>query len=159
MRTAKVAPAANQAMTLSLTVATDSVTATEAAGTVSLQSDILDEQPIDEGTEADAKRVQARATDALKSLRVQFDAYKPKLAGASVTQVSGEIAAIEAQMKLGSTTLGSGHFDEAMGDYSEALNRATRLGVLLAVQARVQQNIISPILEKALEVDIPPTNL
>ena len=56
-------------------------------------------------------------------------------------------------MELGSTTLATGHFTEAQNDYAEALRRAVKIDVLLRAQTRLQQNIISPILERNVQVD------
>lgn len=149
MRSAKVAPAANQ--TMMLMVASDSATGTQASGTVSLENDMIEEAP--RGDERAALRTKARTEEAFANARELFDDTKDTLAASAITQVSGELAEIEAQMELGSTTLGSSHFDEAAGDYTEALERITKLTVLLRVQAKVGQNIITPILEKNVEID------
>lgn len=153
LRAAKGAPAAAETMTLM--VASDTATGSEATGTLSLEGDMIEERSldIDMGNEQAALRAQARAHETFAQLRALFEDSKADLSAAAVTQVSGELAAIEVQMELGSTTLMSGHFDEAQGDYAEALARATKLYVLLKAQARIEQNIISPILEQNVQVD------
>lgn len=153
LRTAKGAPAAAETMTLM--VASDTATGSEATGTLSLEGDMIEERSldIDMGNEQAALRAQARARETFARLRALFEDSKADLSAAAVTQVSGELVAIEVQMELGSTTLMSGHFDEAQGDYAEALARATKLYVLLKAQARIEQNIISPILEQNVHVD------
>lgn len=150
LRAAKAAPAASQSMMM---VASDTATATEASHTLSLESDSVDERPA--GNEHAALRAQERATEAFAATRELFENSKDDLSGAVITQVSGEFASIQTQMDLGSTTLASGHFDEAAADYAEALSRMTRLGVLLKAQARLDVNIITPILEGPMEVDAP----
>ena len=153
MRAAKAAPEP-QAMTMSLAadVASDTATATEAGGAV-LEADTAAQQPIDEGSERDAARAQARAQEAFVGVRAQFDHNKDKYAASAITQVSGELAGIGELMELGSTTLATGHYAEAEGDYAQALERLTKLEVLLRVQARLKQNIITPILEQNIEID------
>lgn len=152
MRNAKIAPAAEtMSMTMAIDVASDTATSADAAGTVSLEGDMIDQAP--HGDEQAALRTQARAQEAVASARATFDANKNDLSAAIVTQVSGEFAKIDELMELGSTTLATGHYAETEGDYTEALRRATKLGVLLKVQARIEQNIITPILEQNVEVD------
>ncbi len=150
LRTAKVAPVAN---TMMLMVASDTATGSEATGTLSLENDMIDTRS--SGDEQAALRAQARANETFAAIRKVFEDNKEDLSAAVITQVSGEFAAIQAQMELGSTTLNSGHFDEAQADYTEALSRTTRLGVLLKAQARLDVNIITPILEGPMEVDAP----
>ena len=152
MRSAKVAEP--EATSMMLTVATDSATSAadiKAAGTISLGGEMMER--VNEGGEVDAKRAQARAIEAFKSLREQFDDTKDKYAASAVTQVSGRLADIENLMELGSTTFDTGHYAEAENDYTDALESITKLSVLLRVQARLPQNIITPILEQNMEIE------
>ncbi len=154
LRTAKVAPApSNDAMTMSLMVATNtgSEAAPQASGTVSLESDMIEDAPVDEAQAQAAMRLKVSAQEQVAAARAQFKESKSKLAGSSVTQVSGEFASIEQLMELGSTTLATKHYAEAQSDFTEALKRAIKLHVLLGAQANFSQNVITPILQKALE--------
>lgn len=158
MRSAKLAePEATQAMTMSLAADTASNTATTAdaqvATTMSLESDIIEPAVVDENAQANAVRMQARAAEAFKNLRAQFESNKAKFAGSAITQVSGNLTEIEDLMELGSTTLATGHFAEAENDYTNALERITKLSVLLRVQTKLQQNIITPILEQNANIE------
>jgi len=151
-RAAKTAPVQDQTMTMSmsLSVATDTASSSEATGIVMLEADMtIVDTPANEAQAQAALRLQMRALEQVAAARAQFNDNKDDLPGSAVTQVSGEFAAIDQLMDLGSTTLATGHFAEAQGDYAEALRRATKIDVLLRAQTRLQQNIISPILEKA----------
>ena len=159
---AKSAPAANQATSMMLMIADDTATGSETTGTVSLEGDTVDLPPATTGDEQAALRAQARAEEALKRVRDLFKDNKRNLTDVMITGVSGEFAAIETQMDLGSTTLMSGHFDEAQNDYTDALRRATKLSVLLRAQASIKMDIITPVLddlpqvgEQRLDIDIP----
>lgn len=156
MRVAKApAPASAQTMTMSLSVASDTAASAEAeaAGAVSLEADVVERASLRAQDEGAAQRLKARAERALVEAREQFEDSKAELAGSAITQVSGEFAAIEQLVELGSTTFATRHYAEARGDFTEALKRAIKLQVLLGVQSKLQQNIISPILEKTLETD------
>lgn len=166
LRSSKAAPAPasveNQAttMVMSLNIASDAATSSEATGTVtvSLEDDMIEDVP-DPAQETEAAQLRVRAIAQVAAARERFEDGKAKLAAGTITQVSGEFAAIEQLMDLASTTLATGHYGEAQNDYAAALRRATKIDVLLKAQFNFKQNIISPILEKVLEVDIPPTNL
>ena len=147
MVAAKSAPVANQTSNMMLMVADDTATGSEATGTMSLEGDTVDTPPGTTGDQQAALRAQAGAKEALERARELFKNSKANLTSAMITQVSGEFAAIETQMDLGSTTLMTGHFDEAQDDYTQALRRATRLAVILKAQASIKINIISPILD------------
>lgn len=175
MRSAKsAAPAPNETATMSLMVATDTATDTaadtatgtatdtvansatsEASGTVtvSLENDMIEDVLVDDAQAEAALRMQRRAQEQVATARAEFNESKKKLAGSSVTQVSGEFASIEKLMALGSTTLATKHYAEAQSDFTEALKRAIKLHVLLSAQANFKQNVITPILQKALEGD------
>lgn len=153
MRAKTVEP---QAMTMSLVVANDTATTADAGGgtaSVSLENDMIDEAPADNGSEDDATHAQLRAARALAGVREQLEDNKAKYADSAIMQVSGELAEIDELMELGSTTLATGHFAEAEGDYTQALERLTKLNVLLRVQTKLKQNIITPILEQDIEKD------
>ena len=158
MRAAKTAPASTEptAMSMSLSVASDTATSAQATATVAPEADMAigDEQGEEERErEQSAIRIRIRAIEQVAAARAQFDDNKDDLPGSAITQVSGEFAAIEQLMELGSTTLATGHFTEAQNDYAEALRRAVKIDVLLRAQTRLQQNIISPILERNVQVD------
>lgn len=163
MRAAKTAPIQNEVMTMSLSVATDTVdnaaTSAEATGTVSLESDMIEDVVADEVQARAAARLHERVLHQLAAARTEFDKNKATLPGSAVTQVSGELVAIEQLVELGSTTLATHHYEEAQSDLAEALKRATKIEVLLRAQSNFTQNIISPILEKALEVRRLPLGL
>ncbi len=167
MRSAKTVPAPTEqatTMAMSLSVATDTASSSEATGTVMLEADMtIVDTPANEAQAQAALRLQMRALEQVAAARAQFNDNKDDLPGSAVTQVSGEFAAIEQLMELGSTTLATGHFAEAQGDYAEALRRATKIDVLLRAQTRLKQNIITPILHNATgeesAFEILPTGL
>lgn len=158
MRAAKApAPAEATTMAMSLGVSGDTHSTSsgqEATGTVMLEADMMiDDESDEEVREQAAIRLRMRAIAQVATAREEFDENKDDLPGSAITQVSGELAAIDQLMMLGSTTLGTGHFTEAQGDYAEALRRATKIDVLLRAQSKLKQNIITPILQNATGVE------
>ncbi len=145
-------PATTIAMTMS--VATDAASSSEASGTVALEADLMVQDAQggeDREQEQAAIGFKQQAQAQLAAVRATFNKNKGTLAGSSITQVSGELREIEEMMELGSTTLATGHYAEAQSDFGASIRRAIKLHVLLGVQAKLEQNIISPILEKSLE--------
>jgi hypothetical protein len=153
LRMAKVAPAAeNQAMTMSMMVATDTANA-DVSTTVSLEADMIDTLPEDSVQEAAALVLQARAEQTMLSARERFNLGKEKLADSTVTQVSGEFAAIADMMQEGSTTLERNDYVQASQYFADAYKRAVTLDVLLKAQAKLERNIITPALEVGSTID------
>lgn len=157
MRSAKVAP---QAMTMSLMVAEDATstgtTTDEASTTVSLEGDMIESTSTSAGVAADYEKAQAlaeRTQLALESTRERFEDLKGEYMDVVVAKVSGELVEIENVMEEASTTLADGDAAFAAELYTEALQRATKLEVLLKVEAKLKRNIITPILEQRLIVD------
>lgn len=147
LRAAK-APAP-EAMTMSLMVATDTATGTGtttdtgASSTVSLEEDRAESSTLAAPVDAErAERLRARAVEALEATRERFEEHKDEYLETVVTRVSGEFADIEKLLK------------EEL--YTEAFERATRLEVLLRVEAKLKRNIITPVLEQHLNAN--PTN-
>jgi hypothetical protein len=140
-------------MAMSLSITSDTSTSSEAAGTASLENDMVENAPADDGQMQAALGLQKQALGQMAATRAEFDENKKGLPSSAITQVSGELAAIEQLMQLASTTFATAHYAEAQSDYATALRRATKLYVLLGAQANFKQNVITPILENAAEAD------
>ncbi len=154
MRSAKVAPQANPATTMSMTmIASDTATASEATGTVSMEADIVEDTPIDPAQAQEAAKLKVQAQAQVEEARELFEDSKDDLAAGPITQVSTEFAAIESLMEQGSSTQATADYDIAIVKFTEALKRATKIEVLLKVQATVKQNIITPILDKNIDIE------
>ncbi|HEV7449426.1 MAG TPA: DUF5667 domain-containing protein [Candidatus Paceibacterota bacterium] len=145
---AKTAGSANQAMTMSVSVASSA----EATDTASLGDAAIknEENP---KQEAAAIKIQVRAAQELVDAREQFEAGKDKLDDTSITQVSGEFVEIDTLMDEGSTTLAVNDYAGATAKFNEALKLSIKLEVLLRAQSKLDRNIITPVLDQENEDD------
>jgi hypothetical protein len=123
-------------------------------GEVSLEGDMIDEREVDHDEARAAAQLQERAANALQEARKSFDAQKKKLATSTTAQVEAEFSLIDTEMSAGSAALGANSYAEAQMHFTEALKKSIRLYTLLKAQEKLERNIITPVLEQKLIIDV-----
>lgn len=111
------------------------------------------ESAIEPGNRQRVEHVGARAARALADTRERFEEHKSEFLETIVTTVSNELVEIKEMLDEARATLAAGDAVGAAELYTQAFERATKLEVLLRVEARLKRNIITPILEQKLIIN------
>lgn len=110
--------------------------------------------PADSEEEKAAAKLQSKAAQAFADARKQFDGYNHRLDNATAALVEAKFSEIDTIMGAGSVALDAHNYAEAKADFTQALQTSIKLSTLLIAQQKFERNIIRPVLEQLLNMNV-----
>lgn len=149
-----VAPQAKtmpQSAMFSVTVATSDASATEDASATAAAPAPVPEDP---ELEQAVRKLMSRAQGAMVYVRANFSDTKDDLDATTSAQVADKLSEIDALMVAGGEALEARDYAAADAKFDEALGASIKLSTVLIAQQKIRRNIVTPILENHLIINI-----
>lgn len=140
-----------QSAMFSVTVATSDAPVAEDASTTEAAPAPAPEDP---EREQAVRKLVARAQGAIVYVRANFNDTKDGLDATTSAQVTDKLSEIDALMVAGDAALEAHDYAGADAKFTEALGASIRLSTVLIAQQKIRRNIVAPVLENHLIINI-----
>jgi hypothetical protein len=140
---------AAQPAAFSAEVATSDASTTEDDGVAAEES----APAADPAQESVARKLMARAQDAIVYARANFNDTKDDLDATTSAQVADKLSEIDALMVAGGAALDAHEYAQAEAEFTEALGASIKLSTVLIAQQKIPRNIVAPILRGHLIIN------
>lgn len=108
-------------------------------------------EPEDRGQQKVAAGLQLKAAEAIAEVRKDYEARKHKLSQKARVAIEAQLSKADTAMSLGSASVGSGAYLQAVADFTKALQVAVALRAAVEAEEKYNNDILDSVLEDEYE--------